>query len=77
MVYLDASVVFSLYVSDSNTVEASHLVTSATETLLISALCEMETINAFALRIFRREMTADNMDIALRDLDADLRAGFL
>jgi predicted nucleic acid-binding protein len=77
MIYLDASVVFSLYFRDSNTEEALHLVASASEALLISALCEMETINAFGLRVFRGEMSARNLEIAVRDLEADLRSGFL
>ncbi|MGO9336631.1 MAG: type II toxin-antitoxin system VapC family toxin [Terracidiphilus sp.] len=77
MIYLDASVVFSLYFRDSNTAEALHLVTTATETLLVSALCEMETINAFALRVFRSEISARNMDNAVRDLESDLRSGIL
>jgi hypothetical protein len=47
MIYLDASVVFSLHFRDSNTIEALHLVGAATEPLLVSAFCEMETINAF------------------------------
>jgi predicted nucleic acid-binding protein len=77
MIYLDASVVFSLYFRDSNTIEALHLVATATEPLLISALCEMETINAFALRIFRGEMSERNMDVAIRDFESDLRSGIL
>ncbi len=77
MIYLDASVVFSLHFRDSDTVEALHLVATATEPLLVSALCEVETINAFALRVFRGEMSERNMDNAVRDLDSDLRSGFL
>jgi predicted nucleic acid-binding protein len=77
MIYLDASIVFSLYFRDSNTVEALHLVAAATEALLVSALCEMETMNAFALRVFRNEMSIRNMDNAVRDLESDLRSGFL
>jgi predicted nucleic acid-binding protein len=77
MIYLDASVVFSLHFRDSNTVEAMRLVSTATETLLVSALCEMETINAFGLRVFRSEMSERNMDNAVKDLESDLRSGFL
>jgi predicted nucleic acid-binding protein len=77
MIYLDASVVFSLYFRDSNSAEAMHLVANATEALLVSALCEVETINAFALRVFRGEMSERNMDNAVRDLESNLRSGFL
>lgn len=77
MIYLDASVVFSLHFRDGNTVEALHLVGSATGNLIVSALCEMETVNGFALRVFRNEMSERNMDNAVRDLESDLRSGIL
>ena len=77
MIYLDASIVFSLHFRDSNTVEALHLVRGATEALVVSALCEMETVNAFALRVFRNEMSERNMDNAVKDLESDLRTGIL
>jgi predicted nucleic acid-binding protein len=77
MIYLDASVVFSLHFRDSNTAEALRLVNGATEALVVSALCEMETVNAFALRVFRREMSERNMDNAVKDLESDLRSGVL
>jgi len=77
MIYLDASVLFSLYFRDRFTAEALHLANAATEPLLVSTFCEMETVNAFALRVFRREMSGRNMDVAVKDLDDDLRSGFL
>jgi predicted nucleic acid-binding protein len=73
MIYLDASVVFSLHFRDGNTVEAIKLVGAATEPLIVSSLCEMETVNAFALRVFRNEMLERNMRNAVRDLESDLR----
>lgn len=76
MIYLDASVVVSLHLRDANTAEALRLVNDAIGNLLVSALCEMETINAFALRVFRREMSDRNMNNALKDLESDLRSGF-
>jgi predicted nucleic acid-binding protein len=77
MIYLDASLVFSLHFRDSNTFEAMRLMGTATESLLVSALCEMETINAFGLQVFRSEMSARNMDNAVKDLESDLRSGFM
>jgi hypothetical protein len=77
MIYLDASVLFSLHFRDSNTAEALHLIASATDPLVVSPLCEMETINALALRVFRNEISGLNMDNALRDLESDLRSGIL
>ncbi|HUD12132.1 MAG TPA: type II toxin-antitoxin system VapC family toxin [Terracidiphilus sp.] len=77
MIYLDASVVFSLHFRDSNTDEALNLVSGATDALVVSALCEMETVNAFALRVFRHEMSERNMGKAVKDLESDLRSGVL
>jgi predicted nucleic acid-binding protein len=77
MIYLDASVLFSLHFRDSNTVEALHLIGGATGNLIVSVFCEMETVNAFALRVFRNEMTELNMVNAVRDLESDLSSGFL
>jgi predicted nucleic acid-binding protein len=77
MIYLDASVVFSLHFRDCNSIEALHLVGTANQTLMVSALCEMETINAFGLRVFRGEMSEGNMDNAVRDLESDLRSGLM
>jgi predicted nucleic acid-binding protein len=76
MIYLDASVVFSLHFRDSNTAEALDLVRDATESLLISAFCELETINAFALRRFRHEISELNVSNAVKDLQKDLHSGF-
>jgi predicted nucleic acid-binding protein len=75
MIYLDASVLFSLYFRDSNTHEAMRLVASTTEVLLVSALCEIETINAFGLRVFRGEMSERNVDKAVKDLESNLHSG--
>jgi predicted nucleic acid-binding protein len=77
MIYLDASFVFSLYFHDSNTAEAIPLAGGASEELVVSALCEVEAVNAFALRVFRKEMSERNMDIAVKDLEADLHSRIL
>jgi predicted nucleic acid-binding protein len=77
MIYLDATIVFSLHFRDSNTVEALNLVSGATDALVVSPLCEMETVNAFALRVFRREMSERNLENAVKDLESDLRSGVL
>jgi predicted nucleic acid-binding protein len=74
MIYLDASIVVSLYLRDVNTPDALQLVNNATDDLIVSALCEMETVNAFALRVFRREMSQRNMNNAAKDLESDLRS---
>lgn len=75
MIYLDASVVVSLYFRDANTDRALYVVNTAQEPLLVSSLCEMETLNALALCVFRGETSKRNMDTAMTDLESDLRSG--
>jgi len=75
MIYLDTSVLFSLYFRDSNSSLARSQVANATAPLVITPMCEVEAINAFGQRVFRREMTAANMAIAVRDLQTDIRSG--
>lgn len=77
MIYLDASFVVSLHFRDANSAAALALIESASAPLAISSLGEVETVNAFSLRVFRKEMSAANMAQAVRDLDADLRNGVL
>ncbi|MGH9599742.1 MAG: type II toxin-antitoxin system VapC family toxin [Terracidiphilus sp.] len=77
MIYLDSSVVFSLHYRDGNTPAALALVRTASAPLLISSLCEVESVNAFSLRVFRNEMTTANMSVAVRDLEVDIRSGTL
>jgi predicted nucleic acid-binding protein len=77
MIYLDTSVVFSLHFRDANTPNALALVRGATELLLITPLCELEAVNAFSLRVFRKEMLPINRDNAVRDLENDIRLGVL
>jgi predicted nucleic acid-binding protein len=75
LIYLDASFLVSLYCPDANSVVAVGLLQTAEESLLISALSEVETINAFGLRVFRKEITIQQAEISQRNFDRDLRAG--
>jgi hypothetical protein len=77
MIYLDTSVLVSMHIRDANTPAALSLVRDADEALLMSSLAELETVNAFGLRVFRNEMLAVNRDNAVRDLDDDVQSGML
>jgi predicted nucleic acid-binding protein len=77
MIYLDASFVCSLHMRDIHTPEARQLIASAPERIAISAFGEVETINAFSLRLFRKEWTRFNMVNALHDLAEDIQSGLL
>lgn len=75
MIYLDTSVVVSLYCPDDNSTRAAGLLQGIKDLLLITTLGELETVNAFGLRAFRKEMSPRQTAISLRNLEADLRAG--
>jgi predicted nucleic acid-binding protein len=77
MIYLDSSFLVSLHFRDANTPSALALVRSASEPLLISSLVELETVNAFCRRVFRKQMTITNMQNAVRDLEKDIQSGVL
>jgi predicted nucleic acid-binding protein len=77
VIYLDASFLFSLYFPDANSKNALRLAANATEQLLVSALCEIETINSLEQRVFRGEVSMQKVAIAIRDLEADLRTSIL
>jgi predicted nucleic acid-binding protein len=77
MIYLDASFLFSLHFRDCNSDASIRLTSDFAGALVVSALCEMETINAFALRVFRGEMSQRNMDVAIKDLESDFHSGLM
>ncbi len=77
MTYLDTSFVFSLYFHDVNTASALALAARKTLPFLVTPICELEAVNSFAQRVFRKEMSETNMTNAIRDLQADIRSGVL
>lgn len=76
MVYLDSSLICSLYWKDSNSTPAHQLIVSVTDTLLITSLCELETTNAFNLGRFRGELSASEADQLRSNFENDLGVGF-
>jgi len=77
MIYLDTSVLVSMHIRDANTSAALILIRGTEEALMMSPLAEFETVNAFNLRVFRKEMLPMNRDHAVRDLDDDVQSGLL
>jgi predicted nucleic acid-binding protein len=77
MIYLDSSFVVSLHFRDANSAAARTLVGSAADPLLISSLVDVETVNAFCRRVFRKQMTLANLQNAVRDLELDIKSGVL
>jgi len=76
-VYLDASFVVSLYGPDSNFLKASNALQRATGPLFVSALCELESANAFRLRVFRKDATQEEAQRSIDYLDLDLGSRIL
>ncbi len=75
MIYLDSSLLVSLYCPDANSAAAAAALRTAKSQLMITTLCELETMNAFALRVFRKEITAAQADSARRMVEKDLSDG--
>ena len=77
MIYLDTSVVVSLYSPDANSATAIGFLQTCGDALLITALCELEAVNAFELRIFRRQISRSQAEVSLSDFALDLRNGVI
>ena len=75
MIYLDASIVFSLYCADRNSVFAVSLIAAARAPLILSSLCEFEVVNAFSLCVFRKEIVGQEAQRARRKLDMNIESG--
>jgi predicted nucleic acid-binding protein len=75
MIYLDASIVVSLYLPDRNSAYAASLIAAAHSPLILSSLCEFETVNAFSLSVFRKEIAEQEALRARRKLDLNIEWG--
>jgi predicted nucleic acid-binding protein len=73
--YGDTSFLFSLYAPDANSEAAAAESRRPAVDLLITALCELELINALQLRVFRKELTSGQVDAAYGAFQADLVLG--
>lgn len=77
MIYLDASFSVSLYSTDANTNAALSTLPPSGEILILTSLAELETVNALALRVFRKAITSAEAEASLRAFEEDLRKGVL
>jgi predicted nucleic acid-binding protein len=75
MIYLDPSVIFSLYGTDSNSPLAASLIRDASEPLVLTPLCELETLNAFSLGLFRKQLLESEAWRLRYNLELDIEAG--
>jgi predicted nucleic acid-binding protein len=73
--YADPSFLVSLYIPDSNSDAALRTMRASSGDRLVSVLCELEVVNAFGLRVFRKQATPVEADSALINFERDLREG--
>jgi predicted nucleic acid-binding protein len=74
MIYLDPSVIFSLYGMDSKTPAAVPLIRSASEPFVLTPFCEFETLNAFSLSLFREDLSENEARRLRKNFELDLEA---
>lgn len=77
MIYLDTSVVVSLYSPDANSAIAVRFLQTCGDAPLITTLCELEAVNAFELRVFRSQISSKQAEDSLSDFALDLRNGVI
>jgi len=75
--WLDTSVLVSLYVPESRSARVARLVRRAGEPIPFSQLHELEISNALRLRVFRREAKRKQVDATRARITEDLDAGIL
>lgn len=73
--YADTSFLVSLYIQDVNSVPAARLMSEAKLPVLMTALGELELINALQLRRFRRELELREVKTASTLFRRDLESG--
>ena len=76
-VYADTSLLISYYILDSNSAGARGVINALTQPLLFTGLHRLEMRNALALGVFRRILTAAQVNAAWSDVERDLRSGRL
>jgi predicted nucleic acid-binding protein len=75
LIYLDTSMVVSLYCLDANSAAATKLLSTIKDKLLITTLVELEAINAFGLKEFRQEITRSQAEASHLNFDRAVRSG--
>jgi predicted nucleic acid-binding protein len=73
--YADTSFVVSLYVFDDNSPRASTIFAEPFVPFLLTPLLEAEIVNAFNLRIFRKESREKQIQTSLELFGKDVRSG--
>ena len=76
-IYADSSFLVSLYSADTNWPAAARTMEASTGECLVTTLGELEVVNAFGSRVFRKEVSVAQAQSSLIDFEKDLRDGIL
>jgi predicted nucleic acid-binding protein len=76
-IYADSSFIVSLYTVDANSVEANHALRAAGVRPRLTTYGELEIINAMGLRVFRKEVSEEQLASSLLEFRNDLSKGLL
>ena len=74
-IYTDTSFLVSLYSPDANSAAAVRAVKASAGERFVTILGELELLNAFGLRVFRKEVSEAQAQSSLSDFEKDLRDG--
>ena len=76
-VYADTSFLISLYSPDANSMAAARTMQVSSGDHYMTVFGELEVINALELRIFRKELSAAQVQASMKDFEKDVRDGVL
>jgi predicted nucleic acid-binding protein len=76
-IYADSSFLVSLYSADTNRATATRAMRASTGECFLTTLGELEVVNAFGLRVFRKEVSAAQAQESITDFEKDLHDGIL
>ena len=74
-IYADPSFLVSLYSPDANGAAATRTMHASRGECFLTTLGEIEVVNAFGRRVFRKEISAVQAQSSLIDFERDLRDG--
>jgi len=77
VIYPDTSFLFSLYVTEETTPLAEAYGVGLSEAMIFTPFHRLELRAALRLRVFRGDLSLDNLKMAFRDNEEDLAQGIL
>lgn len=75
--YIDSSILVKLYYPEPESIRVENLIKSLKEPILFTPFHELETTNAFALKVFRNEISMEEFNNWQAVLKTDKTAGIL